>query len=88
VIKGFVTFHTKRGSTQTYVSSFWIVEHLRRGEAEYTASRHIFYNAKRVSTWVCNFQWFIWTRCNCLQPLTAIDVWRFFTVQVLWMARI
>jgi len=31
VIKGFATFHTKRSSTQTYVSSFWIMVFPRRG---------------------------------------------------------
>jgi len=42
---GFVTFHTKRGSTQIYVSSFWIMEP-PVGGVERTASTHILYNAK------------------------------------------
>jgi len=37
-------------STQTYVSSFLIVEPLPGGGAEHTASTHIFFNAKRNST--------------------------------------
>jgi len=39
-----------------------------------TASTHTLYNAKRGSTWVWNFQeWFIWIRCNCLQPLITLS---------------
>jgi len=41
---GLTIFHTKRDSTQTYVSSFPI------GRTNHTASTHVF--CKRDSTWV------------------------------------
>jgi len=49
------TFHAKRSSTQTYVSSFLMVESLLVRETERTASVHTLFNAKRDSTWVYNF---------------------------------
>jgi len=49
------TFHAKRSSTQTYVSSFLMVEPLLVRETKHTASVHTLFNAKRDSTWVYNF---------------------------------
>jgi len=50
----FATFHPKRGSTRTYVSSRLIVEPPRRG-AEPTASIHTLFNMKRFHMGLLQF---------------------------------
>jgi len=57
MVKGFATFHTR---FHVNLCVFFFNNPPAGEGAEHTASTHILYNAKRGSTWVCNFQeWFI-----------------------------